>query len=168
MSAISLLSRCIDAAPVATSFYSQEIGEGMLDLLQLETVASVEKKRGEKSAAQDNDRPEEAAPSYITLKHVVEAGDIEMDSDPLQKDAKLSPLRRSAIHLLSVLVKVLLHQVYESGASGLGGTLFSAQRGLTTLRYMATTDADNTVRVLAAECVDLLAQLRRAILGVGE
>ena len=137
----------------------------MLDLLQLETVTSVEK-RDEKSTAQDGHHVQDVTSSYITSKYIVQAGDIEMDSDPLQKDAKLSPLRRSAIHFLTVLVKVFLHQVYESGASGVRENLFSTQRGLTTLRYIATTDADNTVRVLAAEGADLLAQLRRAILGV--
>ncbi len=144
----------------------------MLDLLQLETVASVEKKKDEELTAtamatgQDHHHSQGAAPSYVTSQHIVQTGDIAMDADPLRKDAKLSPLRRSAIHLLTVLVKVLLDQVYESGVSGVHGDSFSAQRGLTTLRYIATTDADNTVRVLAAEGVDLLAQLRRAMLGV--
>ena len=136
----------------------------MLDLLQLETVASVEKRRDDKLTAQDDHRLQDAASSYIISRHVVQAGDIEMDSDPLQKDAKLPPLRRSAIHLLTVLSKAFLHRVYESGASGVHGNLFSVQRGLTVLRYIATTDADNTVRVLAAEGADLLAQLRRVVL----
>jgi hypothetical protein len=144
------------------SLYSHEIGEAMLDLLQLETVASAEKRDGE-PAAQDGQRLQDATLSYITSRQIVQAGDIEMDLDPLQKDGRLSPLRRSAIHLLTVLVKVLLHQVYEHGASGVRGNLFSAQRGLTTLRYIATTDADTTVRVLAAEGADLLVQLRRAM-----
>jgi hypothetical protein len=166
MSAISLLSWCIDVAPVSTSLYSREIGEAMLDLLQLETVTSVEKERYAKSKAPDDDRSQAATSSYITLKHIIQPGDIEMDLDPLQKDTKLSPLRRSAIHFLTVLVKNLLQQVYESGASSVSGNLFSAQRGLTTLRYIATTDADNTARVLAAEAADLLAQLRRAMLSI--
>jgi len=146
----------------------------MLDLLQLETVGSVEKKKDEKPTAQtaqttQEDRgsgSQDAASSYIASKHIVQAGDIAIDWDPLQKDAKLSPLRRSAIHLLTVLVRGLLHQVHESGASSVRGNLFSVQRGLTTLRYIATTDADNTVRVLAAEGADLLAQLRREMLGI--
>jgi hypothetical protein len=143
----------------------------MLDLLQLETVASVEKKRDEEPSAtairRDGHHSQDAASSYIISKHIVQAGDIAMDLDPLQKDAKLSPLRRSAIHLLTVLVKVLLDQAHESGVSGVHGNSFSAQRGLTTLRYIATTDADNTVRVHAAEGANLLAQLRRVVLGVG-
>jgi len=143
----------------------------MLDLLQLETVATVEKKKDEKPTAtamgQDGHHPQDAASSYAMSKHIVQAGDIAMDSDPLQSDAKLSPLRRSAIHLLTVLVKVLLDQVHESGVSGVHGSVFSAERGLITLRYIATTDADNTVRVLAAEAADLLGQLRWAMLGVG-
>ena len=139
----------------------------MLDLLQLETVSSVEKRTDETSTPQeDDDHPQDASSSYITSKHIVQAGDIEMDMDPLQKGAKLSPLRRSALHLLTVLVKGLLHEVYESGALGVRGNLFSAQRGLTTLRYIATTDADNTVRVLAAEGAELLAHLRRAVVSV--
>lgn len=137
----------------------------MLDLLQLETVASAEM-RDEKSTARDDHHLQDATVPYITSRDIVQAGDIEMDSDPLQKDAKLSPLRRSAIHLLTVLAKGILHQVYESGASGVRGTLFSAQRGLTTLWYIATTDADSTVRVLAAEGADLLVQLRRAMISV--
>ena len=144
----------------------------MLDLLQLETVASIEKKKDERLTAtatatgQDCHHSQAAVPSYISSKHVVQAGDIAMDEDPLRKDAKLSPLRRSAIHLLTALVKGLLDQVYESGVSDVHRDSFSAQRGLTTLRYIATTDADNTVRVLAAEAVDLLAQLRRAVLSI--
>ena len=134
----------------------------MLDLLQLETVASAEK-RDEKSA-QDGHHLQDATLSYISSGQIVQAGDIEMDSDPLQKDAKLSPLRRSAIHLLTALIKVLLHQVYESGVSGVRGNLFSTPRGLTTLRYIAATDADTTVRVLAAESADLLVHLRQAML----
>lgn len=145
------------------SLYSHEIGEAMLDLLQLEAVASVEK-RDEEPAAQHGHHMQDATLSYIKSRQIVQAGDIEMDLDPLQKDAKLSPLRRSAIHLLTVLVKVLLHQACESGASGVRGNLFSTQRGLTTLRYIATTDADTTVRVLAVEGADLLVQLRRAML----
>lgn len=146
----------------------------MLDLLQLETVASVEKKKYEKPTAtametgQDDHYSQDATSSYILSRSIVQTGDIAMDSDPLQRDTKLSPLRRSAIHLLTVLVKALLDQVHERGASGVHGNSFSAQRGLTTLRYIATTDADNTVRVLAAEGADLLAQLRRAMLSVGE
>ena len=148
----------------------------MLDLLQLETVASIEKKKDEPTATatatatateQDCHHSQGAASSYVTSKHIVQTGDIAMDADPLRKDAKLSPLRRSAIHLLTVLVKVLLDRVYESGVSGVHGDSFSVQRGLTTLRYIATTDADNTVRVLAAEGVDLLAQLRRDMFSVG-
>jgi hypothetical protein len=61
MSAISLLSRCIDAAPISALSYSYEIGEGMLDLLQLETVASVEKKKkeDEKPTGQDDQDSED-------------------------------------------------------------------------------------------------------------
>lgn len=142
----------------------------MLDLLQLETVASIEKKKEERLTAtatgQDCHHSQAATSSYIPSKDIIQTGDIAIDEDPLRKDAKLSPLRRSAIHLLTALVKVLLDQVYESGVSDVHRDSFSAQRGLTTLRYIATTDADNTVRVLAAEGVDLLVQLRRAMFSV--
>jgi len=96
-----------------------------------------------------------------------------MDSQPTAADAKFPPFRRAALHFLGVLVRAYTRRAYASAdpnTSVLGGIPptddFPARRATTTLGYVAATDADVVVRVMAREVADAVHALERALVGL--
>ena len=91
-----------------------------------------------------------------------------MDAQPTAADAKFPPLRRAALHFLALLVRACTSRVYETGdaASGIMLPPQLMTRVRTTLGYVAATDADDVVRVMARETIEGLDQLLEALVGV--
>ena len=126
----------------------------MLDLLQVEGSAS-------SRAADANLPPTEAA---------------NMDSEPTAADARFPPFRRASLHFLGVLVRAYTRRAptpSESGSSAaprgnisLGDDDFPVRRATTTLGYVAVTDADAVVRVMAREVGEAVRVLERARVGI--
>jgi hypothetical protein len=95
-----------------------------------------------------------------------------MDSQPTAADAKFPPFRRAALHFLGVLVRAYTRRAYASfdpnaspgGIQPIDG--FPARRAMTTMGYVAATDADVVVRVMAREVADAVHALERALVGL--
>ncbi|KAG8764949.1 hypothetical protein FRC20_008626 [Serendipita sp. 405] len=101
------------------------------------------------------------------------------DADPTRANAKLSPLRRSAIHFLRTVVRSLLagdgdllfqngnghnhnhNSATIVGGGGQTGMGFPVRRASTVLRYLSSLDVDGTVRLMASETVELIAEAAR-------
>ncbi|KAG6817465.1 hypothetical protein H0H87_008633 [Tephrocybe sp. NHM501043] len=147
-SSLSLLADCESTSPLAMLPYVTDLSNAMLDILQLEMVPANLKPDDKK----DEETPETQAPS--------------MDSEPLSANAKFPPLRRAALHFLTLMVRETTKQIYESS---FGITLFPddfTRRAKATLGYVASVDSDNIVRIMAREAVEDLDQLNKAILGL--
>ncbi|KAF5387644.1 hypothetical protein D9615_000386 [Tricholomella constricta] len=144
-SSLSLLSDCESVGPLAMLPYVTDLAEAMIDILQIETVPA----RPESSAT-----PEDAKDQLPT-----------MDSEPTSTNPKFPPLRRAALNFLSLLIRETTKQIYDSS---FGRSVFSddfMRRGKTTLSYVASTDDDNVVRVMAREAVEGLNEMNQAIFG---
>ncbi|KAM5540366.1 hypothetical protein V8D89_005824, partial [Ganoderma adspersum] len=163
-SAISLLAQCAKTNALAVLPYVTNLADAMVDLLQIETVAVAPHKHSprsketseEKTAADPEEKDPEQKPASPT-----------MDSQPTSTNTKFPPLRRVALHFLSLLIQTCTNRVYETGdAEGLMLPPGLMKRARTTLGYVAATDADDVVRVMAREVVEGLDQLVEAVLGV--
>lgn len=120
--------------------YSEDLASAIIDLLQIETVPS----------RKDNDTAEQAT----------------MDSDPISTYSKFPPFRRAALHFLSLLFRETTKQMYESsfGGSILPDTFI--RRAKIILSYVASTDQDTVVRVMAREASEGLEQIKQAMIGL--
>jgi len=90
-----------------------------------------------------------------------------MDSNPTEANPKFPPLRRAALHFLALLVRTTTGRIYDigdEGAFGLPDALMN--KGKTVLNYVAATDRDEVVRVMARETVEEIDELRNAIYGI--
>lgn len=188
VSALSLLAQCAETSSTAILPWSSDLSAGLLDIIQLEGVtARPMERRAPKENA--NDDEEDATPSTEppqTTKSIVE----EMDSNPLSVDPKLAPFRRSALHFLSVLLRVTTQNLQDhqsvpvmsldranfrmpassstSRASG-DEDVFPAElvrRMRLVLGYVRATDADGIVKVMAGEVLQLVGSLEMSRLGM--
>lgn len=139
----------------------------MVDLLQVETVpAPPRRERAAPEQAPDGEREDKAfedgaAPSPPAV--VPET----MDAEPTSKNTKFPPLRRAALHFLTLLIQACTERLYDSGANdALAFPARLLRRAKTTLGYVAATDADGIVRVMAREAQEGLEQLGEAMVGV--
>jgi len=90
-----------------------------------------------------------------------------MDSNPTDANPKYPPLRRAALHFLALLVRSTTARIYDlddDGAFGLPDALMT--KGSTVLNYVAATDRDEVVRVMARETAEEMDELRNAIYGI--
>ncbi|KAL7282291.1 hypothetical protein ACG7TL_003761 [Trametes sanguinea] len=158
-SAISLLAQCVKTNALAVLPYSIELADAMIDLLQVESVPAAPRKPEPKSDSEtkaDESSKKEAPPPPPT-----------MDAQPTSTNSKFPPLRRAALHFLSILANACTARIYETGHAD--GFLFPPgllKRAKTTLGYIAATDADDVVRVMARETMEALDQLAEAVLGL--
>ncbi|KAK0206796.1 hypothetical protein DFS33DRAFT_1421493 [Desarmillaria ectypa] len=139
-SAISLLGECAAAHALALASYFQDLVGGMVDLLQLESVQT-EEEDGEKS----------------------------MDENPTKADGKFPPMRRAAVRFLGVLVREASKAIYDDEDVGYERRIWQAdilRRAKVTLGYLAATDGDGVVRVMAREVGEQLRQLEEAFVEV--
>lgn len=139
-SALSLLSECATTDPLVFTGYASDLSDAMIDLLQVERPeAEADKGKGSKI---DNELP------------------------PTSSDSKLPALRRGALHFYAQLIRASTAQVYESGYSSQTFSTAHIRRAKTTLTYVAATDQDGVVRVMANEAVEGLTQLSEALAGL--
>lgn len=145
-SSISLLAECVRTNPLAMLSYLTDLANAIIDLLQLETVPA-----NLRSTKSDNDATDQVPT---------------MDFDPTSMNSKLPPFRRAALHFLSLLFRETTKHIYESS---FGGSILPdgiIRRAKTTLSYVASTDQDTLVRVMAREAGEILEQMQRAIIGL--
>lgn len=154
-SSVSLLAQCVETNSLAMTAYTTELCSSMLDLVQVETVTVRNVDRNDAETTGENDEAS-IHPS--------------MDTHPTSTNSKFPPLRRAALHFLARLIRSVTSRVYDSSNNGsseadmfIQGRLL--QRATTLLGYVAVTDGDGVVRVLAREVVENLEGLKRAILG---
>ncbi|TFK43559.1 hypothetical protein BDQ12DRAFT_643120 [Crucibulum laeve] len=154
-SSLSLLADCIKTYPVAILPYLEDLASSMIDLIQIESVQTLtESARADDTKREDGDL-DESSPT--------------MDSHPTSLNSKFPPLRRAALHFLTLLIRETTRDIYDSPSTlSREGILPNnlIKRAKITLGYIAFTDADNVVRVMAREAGEDLAQLQDAITGV--
>ncbi|KAF8639852.1 hypothetical protein AX17_001107 [Amanita inopinata Kibby_2008] len=154
-SALSLLAHFLNTYTLAILPYIVDLSEVMVDLLQVEGVSTKNTPR----------EPHKSADSSVNGG--IEVPTPTMDSQPTSVNSKFPPLRRAALHFLSLLIRSMTQELYEKSASlHVPGSLL--RRAKTTLAYVSFTDEDAVVRVMAREAGDSLQQLQQAILGLSE
>ncbi|KAJ4478038.1 hypothetical protein J3R30DRAFT_3290326 [Lentinula aciculospora] len=142
-SSLSLLADCQNTYALAVLPYFVDLAEGMVDLLQVETV------------------------STDSTKNVKSEGQTPiMDDHPTSTNTKFPPLRRAALHFLTSLIRGSTKEVYESAAAIPHLSPELTKRMRITLAYISSTDDDMLVRVMAREASEDLAQLELAKLGI--
>lgn len=146
-SALSLLADCVSTYTLAILPNVVDLADAMIDLLQVEVVST-----RDPSKSDADTKPDKTPPT--------------MDSQPLSADSKVSPLRRAAIHFLSLLIRSLTEQTYQKSLGDVHIYMDTLQRARTTLAYVASTDEDTIVRVMAREAGEGLEQLQQAFLGL--
>jgi hypothetical protein len=117
--------------------YLRDLFEGIIDLLQVESASAM-------STSEDA------------------SGKVEeemKDVQPTSTNSKSPPLRRAALHFLSRLLQAV-------AASTSPAPMFSMKRARATLGYIASTDPDMIVRVMAQEAVEDLKTLGQAMIGL--
>ncbi|THH05707.1 hypothetical protein EW145_g4599 [Phellinidium pouzarii] len=189
-SAVSLLATAVDTSALALNAYTSDLTSAMVDLVQVETVAVADARPGGRKDTSDADMPTQArsdAAGSADLKkksrkypHDAERSGGKgtnqrtsgedgntMDLQPVAANGKFPPLRRAALHFLSLLVRSLLARKYEGDTApgdDVSGLLI--KRGITVLRYVSATDQDEVVQVMAREAAEELEQLGKALIGL--
>jgi hypothetical protein len=164
-SSLSLLATIAGTADLALLPYANDLANAMLDLLQIEGARAAAQSRQPPvpSVADANSDSNTSAPYPPTVS---------MDSQPTAADAKFPPFRRASLHFLGVLVRAYTRRAYaSSGASASNGGMppaydFPVRRATTTLGYVAATDVDTVVRVMAREVGEDMLALQRALIGL--
>ncbi|KAH9844158.1 uncharacterized protein C8Q71DRAFT_731516 [Rhodofomes roseus] len=171
-SAISLLAQCAKTNSLALLPYATDLAEAMIDLLQVETVPATPRKEnrpredqqahdreGEDKGTRDKDEDRPPPPPTPDT----------MDAQPTSSNSKFPPLRRAALHFLTLLIQACTAQLYDSDAGGAPAfptfPTRLVRRAKTTLGYVAATDEDAVVRVMAREALEEIDQLAHAMVG---
>ncbi|KAI9574473.1 hypothetical protein HD554DRAFT_2165961 [Boletus coccyginus] len=152
-SAVSLLTQCVRTSTVSVLGYIDDLAAGMIDLFQVEMVSTVQ------SPSKDDDGG--------TRKAEEHEGTEALDAKPTAIDPKVPPLRRAALHFWTSLLHQLTHATYDGSMAGrlpLPAALL--RRAKVTLGYIASTDEDGRVRVMAREANEAIDQLNKATLGI--
>ena len=158
-SSLSLLSTCINTFPMAMLPYVEDLSTAMIDLLQIESVPFAHDHRPNIKTPSDSEHFED---NELTEELQT------MDSNPTSKNPKFPPLRRAAIHFLSLLIQAATRQLYDQPGTDIS-LIFPRillDRLKVTLGYISSSDADNVVRLMAREAVEGLKQLQQAVLGI--
>jgi hypothetical protein len=108
-SSLSLLSTCVNTFPLAMLPYVEDLSSAMIDLLQIESVPFAHDhkpsiKTPTNPRENDSEPLEDSEPSEELQT---------MDSNPTSKNPKFPPLRRAAIHFLSLLIQAATRQLYD-------------------------------------------------------
>jgi hypothetical protein len=162
-SALSLLATIADTTDLALLPYAHDITHAMLDLLQIEGArASVQAQDPVSTTTDANSSPIEPSPQSPIPS---------MDNQPTAANPSFPSFRRASLHFLGILVRAYTRRAYGSSVSSLGWSGmsvddFPARRAATTLAYIAATDADAVVRVMAGEVSDAVHTLEQALVGV--
>ena len=135
-SSLSLLATCADTADLALLPYAHDLANAMLDLLQVEGNA----------------------PARASLPSTEAEATASMDNEPTTADARFPPFRRASLHFLGVLVRAYTRRGNSDD--------FPVRRAIATLGYVAATDADAVVRVMAREVGEAVRALEHACIGI--
>ncbi|KAH8105986.1 hypothetical protein BXZ70DRAFT_886180 [Cristinia sonorae] len=158
VSALSLLAQCVNTSPIALLPYSEDIFEAIVDLLHVESVPMT---RGPPKPAESRSR----IPAEDGDKSNVPNAPL-MDNQPTAANPKFPPLRRAALHFLSLLTRVFTSQILESSSISYTIPNNTIKRARITVGYVAVVDEDNIVRVMADETLEGLNRLSSALLGL--
>ncbi|KAI0092021.1 hypothetical protein BDY19DRAFT_983564 [Irpex rosettiformis] len=166
-SSIALLAQCVNTSPLAVLPWATDLFSAMIDLLQLESV-QVDQTTQPKSPLTSTPALAPAA-DEVELSMTKNPKTDSTDFKPTTKDSKIPILRRSALHLLSLLTRAFASQLDDSGGSArlvyvLPGELM--RRAKTTVGYVASTDHDGVTRVMAKETAEGLDAFAEAMLGL--
>ena len=156
-SALSLLADAINTYPLVTLPYTEDLSQGMIDLVQVEsrsTLVNPGKPAPQKMVAEEEDHKDGKAKS----KHPG-------DNDHLSSDSTYPPLRRAALHLLTLLIRVTMRAM-EDGHHILPFSGAFVRRAHITLGYIASTDDDSIARVMAREVNEELTSFEAYVLGL--
>ena len=178
-SSISLLAQMAETNALALFPYVADLFGGMVDLLQLESVPAtfpLPKKptepnpdeqeigtgSGRAKVEDHHERDENDGETGATPQSLP----VTMDNHPMLANPKFPPLRRAALHFLTLLIRACISRVYDMGSTGMLIPNTHITRARTTLGYVASTDEDAVVRVMAREAREELGQLSNALLGL--
>lgn len=163
-SSLSLLSTCVNTFSLAMLPYVEDLSTAMIDLLQIESVPSAhDQKPGIKTPTNSRENDSEPLEDSEPTEELQT-----MDSNPTSKDSKFPPLRRAAIHFLSLLIQAATRQLYDHPGTDIS-VIFPRillDRLKVTLGYISSTDTDNVVRLMAREATEGLKQLQQAVLEI--
>jgi hypothetical protein len=181
-SSLSLLAQMAETNALALFPYTADLFGGMVDLLQLETVptTSIPPKRPTELSEPNLDDQEDGKgfrKPKVKSNHEGDDEDEEtgsisqlppptMDTHPTVANSKFPPLRRAALHFLALLIRACISRVYDMGFTGMLLPETYLARARTTLGYIASTDEDAVVRVMAREAREGLGQLSNALVGL--
>jgi Required for nuclear transport of RNA pol II C-terminus 1 len=164
-SSLSLLATIADTAYLSLLPYVNDLANAMLDLLQVEGArAAAQRHQPPAPPVADANSGSNTSPPYPPT--------VSMDSQPTAADAKFPQFRRVSLHFLGVLVRAYTRRAYASSGSSASASGvppaydFPVRRATTTLGYVAATDADPVVRVMAREVDEAINALQRALVGL--
>ena len=163
-SSLSLLSTCINTFPLATLPYVEDLSTAMIDLLQIESVPLA---HDHKPNIKTPNNPIESGSESLEDSELTEELQT-MDSNPTSKNSKFPPLRRAAIHFLSLVVQAATRQLYDQPGTDISMIFprILLDRLKITLGYISSSDADDVVRLMAREATEGLKQLQQAVLEI--
>ena len=161
--------------------HAADLFGGMIDLLQLESVPATSPPMTTTEPSEQNTDDRESGKGLRSTK--VEGGregdeqgrvaeltsqppPPTMDTHPTVANSKFPPLRRAALHFLTLLIRECATRVYDAGFTGTLIPDAYLTRASTTLGYVAVTDEDAVVRVMAGEAREGLGQLSNALVGL--
>jgi hypothetical protein len=143
-SSLSLLADCGHTSILSLLPYSSDLFEAMIDILQVESISAIAPVQASGGQSGEDQDAQET-----------------MDAQPTSTNPKFPPLRRAALHFLSLLLRMTTQSLASASLPA-----FSMKRARTTLSYVASTDPDVIVRVMAQEAVVDLKNLGQAMIGL--
>jgi len=180
-SSLSLLAQMAETNALALFPYMADLFGGMVDLLQLESVPATcipTKKSAEPPEPKSDDNETGDGRKRARVKDIHQGNEEDkgdelaqpppptMDTHPTVANSKFPPLRRAALHFLTLLIRACISRVYDTGSTGMLIPNVYLARARTTLGYVASTDEDAVVRVMAREAKEGLGQLSDALIGL--
>lgn len=90
-----------------------------------------------------------------------------MDTHSTSLNSKFPSFRRAALHFLAQLIRAYTRKAYDDNTDLQdSGRAFPIRRAKNTLGYIAATDVDNVVKVMARETGEGVEGLEKALLGM--
>ena len=161
--------------------YATDLFGGMIDLLQLESVPATLPPKTTTEPSEPNPDNQERGKGFTDTKaegggEGDDQGEMTepqsrpppptMDTHPTVANSKFPPLRRAALHFLTLLIRECTTHVYGTGSTGMLIPDAYLMRARTTLGYIVVTDEDAIVRVMAREAREGLGRLSNALAGL--
>jgi hypothetical protein len=151
VSSLSLLAQCVSTYVLAVIPYARDLAEAMVDLIQIEAPRPMPTPtaKAARSKSADDDESEDEEEEEVEP----DRSGPTMDDNPTSINAKVPPIRRSALHFLSVLTRACGDNFSVSEVNGVFDDVL-LRRMQITLRYVASTDPDPVVKIQARETLE--------------